>query len=58
MPGRSGGVEISQLDRALDEVFDQAVVYHAHTDYMRDYEVVLYATADLNRSGVRVRAGG
>ncbi|PWU46258.1 hypothetical protein DLE60_16600 [Micromonospora globispora] len=39
-------MEISRLDRALDEVFDQAVVYHAYTDYMRDYEVVVYVTAD------------
>jgi hypothetical protein len=36
----------------LDEVFDQAVVYHAYTDYMRDYEVVVYATADP-RTGIQ-----
>ncbi|SIR90207.1 hypothetical protein [Micromonospora avicenniae] len=39
-------MEISQLDRALDDIFDQAVLYHAYTDYMRDYEVIVYATAD------------
>jgi hypothetical protein len=25
------------MQAALDEVFDQAVVYHGFTDYMRDY---------------------
>jgi hypothetical protein len=29
----------------LDEVFDQALVYHGFTDYMRDYEVVVCMTA-------------
>jgi hypothetical protein len=42
---RTGGVEITQLRRVLDDVFDQAVVYHAYTNYMRDYEVIVYATA-------------
>ncbi|MFJ8582623.1 hypothetical protein [Micromonospora sp. NPDC093277] len=36
---------ITQLRRALDDVFDQAVLYHAFTSYMRDYEVIVYATA-------------
>ncbi|MGW9196708.1 YxiG-like protein [Micromonospora chersina] len=45
-------MEIRQLDRVLDEVFDQAVVYHAYTDYMRDYEVLVYATADP-RTGIQ-----
>ncbi|WBB65208.1 hypothetical protein [Micromonospora sp. WMMD812] len=44
-------MEVSELDRALDEVFDQAVMYHAYTDYMRDYEVVVYAAADP-RTGI------
>ncbi|HEX5597622.1 MAG TPA: hypothetical protein VFX61_16630 [Micromonosporaceae bacterium] len=39
-------MEIAELRRALDDVFDQAVVYHAYTNYMRDYEVIVYATAD------------
>jgi hypothetical protein len=34
------------LQQVLDEVFDQALVYHAFTDYMRDYEVIIYATSD------------
>jgi hypothetical protein len=39
------------LQQELDEVFDQALVYHAFTDYMRDYEVIIYARADP-RAGV------
>lgn len=39
-------MEITELRRALDDVFDQAVVYHAHTNYMRDYEVIVYVTVD------------
>jgi hypothetical protein len=36
----------------FDEVFDQAVVYHGFTDYMRDYQLLVYATADP-RAGIR-----
>lgn len=35
-----------QITAILDEVFDQAIVYHGFTDYLRDYEVVLFCTAD------------
>ena len=28
------------LQSLLDEVFDQALVYHGFTDYMRDYEII------------------
>lgn len=45
-------VDAVALQQALDEVFDQALVYHGFTDYMRDYEVIVYATADP-RTGVR-----
>ena len=31
--------------------FDQALVFHGVTDYMRDYEMFIYATADL-RTGI------
>jgi hypothetical protein len=41
-----------QLQRALDDVFDQALVYHAFTRYMRDYEAIVYATADP-RTGIQ-----
>jgi hypothetical protein len=34
------------LQRSLDDVFDQAIVYHAFTDYMRDYEVITHSVAD------------
>jgi hypothetical protein len=34
------------LQSQLDDVFDQALVYHGFTDYMRDYEIIIYATAD------------
>lgn len=40
-----------QLQRALDDVFDQALIYHAFTTYMRDYEAIVYATADP-RTGI------
>lgn len=51
-PGRTGGVEIASLREALDEVLDQAVMYHAYTDYMRDYEVIVHKMADP-RTGIQ-----
>ncbi len=39
------------LQQSLDEIFDQALVYHGYTDYMRDYELIVCATADP-RTGV------
>lgn len=36
----------SVLQQLLDDVFDQALVYHGFTDYLRDYELVVYCTAD------------
>lgn len=33
------------LQQLLDEAFDHAVVHHGYTHYMRDYEVIVYATA-------------
>jgi hypothetical protein len=39
-------VNPEQLQHALDDVFDQAVVFHAFTPYMRDYEVIVSVTAD------------
>jgi hypothetical protein len=35
----------------MDEVLDQAIVFHGFADYMRDYDVYIYATADP-RTGV------
>lgn len=39
------------LQKALDEVCDQALIHHAFTDYMRDYEMVVYFGADTARAG-------
>jgi hypothetical protein len=44
-------VDVATLTRLLDDVYDQAVVHHGYTDYMRDYEVIVYAVADP-RTGV------
>jgi hypothetical protein len=33
-------------------VLDQAIVFHGFADYMRDYEVFIYATSDP-RTGIR-----
>ena len=40
-----------RLQRALDDVFDQGLVYHAFTPYMRDYEAIVVVTADP-RTGI------
>ena len=34
------------LQQSLDQIFAQALVYHGFTAYMRDYEVIVYVTAD------------
>ncbi|MGK5642597.1 YxiG-like protein [Streptomyces sp. URMC 126] len=39
-------MDIAALRQMLDEAFDHAVVHHGYTTYMRDYEVIVYATAD------------
>jgi hypothetical protein len=44
-------MEAAVLEQMLDEIFDQAVVHHGYTSYMRDYEVIVHATADP-RTGV------
>jgi hypothetical protein len=38
-------VDKAGIQEAFDEVFDQAVVFHGFTDYMRDYDVFIYVTA-------------
>jgi hypothetical protein len=45
-------VDSSEIQAAFDDVFDQAIVFHGFADYMRDYEVFIYATADP-RTGIR-----
>lgn len=44
-------VDRDEIVRAFDDVFDQALLFHGFTDYMRDYEVITYATADP-RTGI------
>lgn len=44
-------MDVANLQHALDEVFDHALIYHAYTDYMRDYEMIIYVSADP-RSGI------
>ena len=44
-------VDTDEIRDALNEVFDQAIVFHGFKDYMRDYEVIVYATADP-RTGI------
>ncbi|MBE3014888.1 hypothetical protein IL992_37810 [Microbispora sp. NEAU-D428] len=39
-------MDVPTLKQALDNVFDQALVYHAYTDYMRDYEMIVYLASD------------
>ncbi|MFF1926519.1 hypothetical protein ACFVW8_38895 [Streptomyces sp. NPDC058221] len=39
-------MDTAALEQLLDETFDHAVVYHGYTNYLRDYEVIVYATAD------------
>ena len=45
-------VDSSEIQTTFDDVFDQAIVFHGFADYMRDYEVFIYATADP-RMGIR-----
>lgn len=46
------GVNIDEIQAAFDDVLDQAVVFHGFTDYMRDYDIFIYVTADP-RTGTR-----
>ncbi|MQY34681.1 hypothetical protein SRB17_26510 [Streptomyces sp. RB17] len=38
-------MDAAVLEQMLEETFDHAVVHHGYTNYMRDYEVVVYMTA-------------
>jgi len=44
----------ADLQHSLDDIFDQALVYHGFADYMRDYELFVYCTADP-QTGIRPR---
>jgi hypothetical protein len=50
--GIIGQVDSSQIQAAFDDAYDQALVFHGFADYMRDYEVFVYATADP-RTGIK-----
>ncbi|MHA4813358.1 YxiG-like protein [Streptomyces aculeolatus] len=39
-------MDAAVLAQMLDEIFDHAVVHHGYTNYMRDYEVIVYTAAD------------
>jgi hypothetical protein len=39
-------VDIIGIEAAFKDAFDQALVFHGFTDYMRDYEMVLQLSAD------------
>ena len=45
-PWETAGVDRDKMQRAFDASFDQAIVFHAYTDYMRDYAVYTYNVAD------------
>ena len=38
-------MDTSNLQRILDLSFDQALLYHGYTDYMRDYELIIHCSA-------------
>ena len=44
-------VDIQQITEAFNDVFDEALVFHGFTDYMRDYDVFVQATTDP-RTGI------
>ena len=50
--GIIGQVDSSQIQTAFDDIFDQALVFHGFADYMRDYDIYIYATADP-RTGIQ-----
>jgi hypothetical protein len=44
-------VDTARLKSDLDNIFDQALIFHGFTSYMRDYEMFAYCTADP-RTGI------
>jgi len=43
-------MDASQIQAAFDDVFDQAVIFHGFADYLRDYEIFIYAAPDPRTS--------
>jgi hypothetical protein len=50
--GEDAAVDSTAIRTAFDDAFDQALVFHGFTDYMRNYDLYIYATADP-RTGIR-----
>jgi hypothetical protein len=48
----NGNMDEARLQSALRSLFDTGLIYHAFTDYMRDYELILVVTTDP-KSGIR-----
>lgn len=44
-------MDISEIQVAFDDAFDQAIMFHGFADYMRDYEIFIHTTADP-RTGI------
>lgn len=38
---QSAAVDAAAITRAFEDAFDEAIVFHGYTDYMRDYEVIV-----------------
>jgi hypothetical protein len=47
-------MDSAEIRTAFEDVFDQAIVFHGFADYMRDYDIFIYATADP-RTGIEPR---
>jgi hypothetical protein len=46
IPKKPDWVNPDEIQAALQDVDDQAIVFHAYTDYLRDYEVITFSLAD------------
>lgn len=44
-------VDITEIQSTFVDAFDQALVFHGFADYMRDYDIFIYVTADP-RTGI------
>lgn len=45
-------MDTEELQRRLDDIFDQALLFHTYAYWMRDYEMVVHCTADP-RTGIQ-----
>jgi hypothetical protein len=48
-------MDAPEIQAAFDDVFDQAILFHGFADYMRDYDVFIYAVADPAVSSTAAR---